>query len=203
MAVNYPRPYYSFSDRPRFSNFCFSRFPQSVTESHQASSVPRSSSYSVGRDFFSHHQAGYRSSFRQPGSFFVPNFCYTQLNGSGGLRVILNLKAINVFIPPQHFRMETLVSILPTISPQDWAHLLGSQGCIPPRSYSSEIAQTSRFSIPESHIPLSGSPPLVFGIPPGFLPVSLPLETSSFHIFRRFFFVPSHSASLSTGRSPP
>ena len=40
---------------------------------------------------------------------------------SGGLRVILNLKAINVFIPPQHFRMETLVSILPTISPQDWA----------------------------------------------------------------------------------
>ena len=40
---------------------------------------------------------------------------------TGGLRVILNLKAINVFIPPQHFRMETLVSILPTISPQDWA----------------------------------------------------------------------------------
>ena len=40
---------------------------------------------------------------------------------SGGLPVILNLKAINVFIPPQHFRMETLASILPTISPQDWA----------------------------------------------------------------------------------
>ena len=40
---------------------------------------------------------------------------------SGGLRVILNLKAINVFIPPQHFRMETLASILRTISPQDWA----------------------------------------------------------------------------------
>ena len=35
--------------------------------------------------------------------------------------MILNLKAINVFIPPQHFRMETLASILPTISPQDWA----------------------------------------------------------------------------------
>ena len=35
--------------------------------------------------------------------------------------MILNLKAINVFIPPQHFRMETLVSILPTISPRDWA----------------------------------------------------------------------------------
>ena len=40
---------------------------------------------------------------------------------TGGLRVILNLKAINVFIPPQHFRMETLASILPTLSPQDWA----------------------------------------------------------------------------------
>ena len=28
---------------------------------------------------------------------------------------------MNVFIPPQHFRVETLATILPTLSPQDWA----------------------------------------------------------------------------------
>ena len=119
MAVNNPRPFYSFSDRPRVSNFCFSRFPQSASESHQDSSVPRSSSYSVGRDFFSHHQAGYRSSFRQPGSFFVPNFCYTQAFRRPSSHP--QSEGHKCIIPPQHFRMETLVSILPTISPQDWA----------------------------------------------------------------------------------
>ena len=40
---------------------------------------------------------------------------------SGDLRVILNLKQINVFIPPQPFRMETLNVILPNLSSQDWA----------------------------------------------------------------------------------
>ena len=40
---------------------------------------------------------------------------------TGGLRVILNLKDINVFIPVQHFRMETLAVILPQISAGDWA----------------------------------------------------------------------------------
>ena len=40
---------------------------------------------------------------------------------SGDLRVILNLKLINLFIPPQRFRMETLSVILPQLSPQDWA----------------------------------------------------------------------------------
>ena len=40
---------------------------------------------------------------------------------TGDLRVILNLKKINVFIPVQHFRMETLNVILPELRPQDWA----------------------------------------------------------------------------------
>ena len=40
---------------------------------------------------------------------------------SGDLRVILNLKQINQFIPVQHFRMETLSVILPQLSSQDWA----------------------------------------------------------------------------------
>ena len=40
---------------------------------------------------------------------------------SGDLRVILNLKKINVFISVQHFRMETLNVILPNLRHQDWA----------------------------------------------------------------------------------
>ena len=39
----------------------------------------------------------------------------------GDLRVILNLKKINVFISIQHFRMETLNFILPNLRAQDWA----------------------------------------------------------------------------------
>ena len=46
--------------------------------------------------------------------FFFPK-------SSGVLRVILNLKQINIFIPPQPFRMETLNVILPHLSSQDWA----------------------------------------------------------------------------------
>ena len=40
---------------------------------------------------------------------------------SGKVRMILNLKAINQFIQPVHFRMETLATILPLLNPDDWA----------------------------------------------------------------------------------
>ena len=54
-----------------------------------------------------------------------PNLCLSPIfvipKSSGDLRVILNLKQINLFIPVQHFRMETLSVILPQLSPQDWA----------------------------------------------------------------------------------
>ena len=40
---------------------------------------------------------------------------------SGKLRMILNMKAINAFIPPEHFRMETLASILPSLETPDLA----------------------------------------------------------------------------------
>ena len=40
---------------------------------------------------------------------------------TGDLRVILNLKKINVFISVQHIRMETLNVILPNLRPHDWA----------------------------------------------------------------------------------
>ena len=46
---------------------------------------------------------------------------------SGGLRVILNLKRINVFIPPQHFRMESLAAVLPHLHKDDWAVMLDLQ----------------------------------------------------------------------------
>ena len=54
-----------------------------------------------------------------------PNLClspiFTVPKHSGGRRVILNLKQINLFVPDQHFRMETLAVILPQLSPGDWA----------------------------------------------------------------------------------
>ena len=40
---------------------------------------------------------------------------------SGKFRMILNLKAINQFIQPMSFRMETLASILPLLGPGDFA----------------------------------------------------------------------------------
>ena len=46
---------------------------------------------------------------------------------SGGLRVILNLKRINVVIPPQHFRMESLTAVLPQLHKEDWAVTLDLQ----------------------------------------------------------------------------
>ncbi|XP_041477327.1 uncharacterized protein LOC121425366 [Lytechinus variegatus] len=39
----------------------------------------------------------------------------------GKLRMILNMKMINEFIQPDHFRMETLASILPSLKALDWA----------------------------------------------------------------------------------
>ena len=54
-----------------------------------------------------------------------PNLCLSPIfvipKSSGDLRMILNLKKINLFIPPQHFRMETLSVILPQLTPLDWA----------------------------------------------------------------------------------
>ena len=40
---------------------------------------------------------------------------------SGKLRMILNMKEINTFIPEERFRMETLATILPAIGPEDVA----------------------------------------------------------------------------------
>ena len=40
---------------------------------------------------------------------------------SGKLRMILNMKEINTFIPDERFRMETLATILPAINPEDVA----------------------------------------------------------------------------------
>ena len=40
---------------------------------------------------------------------------------TGDLRIILNLKKINLFIFVQHFRMETLKVILPELCSRDWA----------------------------------------------------------------------------------
>ena len=55
----------------------------------------------------------------------APHLClspvFTVPKRSGGMRVILNLKQINKFIPDYHFRMETLSMILPQLKAGDWA----------------------------------------------------------------------------------
>ena len=54
-----------------------------------------------------------------------PSLCLSPIfvipKRSGGLRVILNLKKINLYIPPQPFRMENLPVILPQLTADDWA----------------------------------------------------------------------------------
>ena len=164
MAVNNPRPIYSFSDRPRFSNFCFSRFSRNASESHQASPVPRGSSFGSGGDFFSHHKAGYRSSFRQSGSFFVPNFCYTQTfrrpssdSQSKGYKCV-------------YYKCDSCVDSSDYLSTR-LGRLPGSPGRVPPRSYSSSVTQTSRFSVSEPYLPISGSSLRSAGFPLGFYPL--------------------------------
>ena len=54
-----------------------------------------------------------------------PSLCLSPIfvipKKTGDLRVILNLKKMNVFIPVQHFRMETLKVILQDLRSHDWA----------------------------------------------------------------------------------
>lgn len=54
-----------------------------------------------------------------------PHLCLSPIfvipKRSGKLRMILNMKRINTFMPTVHFRMETLASILPSIEWTDWA----------------------------------------------------------------------------------
>ena len=176
MAVNNPRPIYSFSDRPRFSNFCFPRFSRSASESHQASSVPRGSSFGSGGDFFSHHKAGYRSSFRQSGSFFVPNFCYSQTfrrpssdSQSKGYKCVYSSAALP--------HGDSCVDSSDYLSTR-LGRLPGSPGRIPPRSYSSSVTQTSRFSVSGSYLPVSGSSLRSAGFPLGFYPLGCPAGRS-------------------------
>ena len=47
--------------------------------------------------------------------------CFVIPNSTGNLRVILNFKAFDVFIPVQHFRFETLNVILPQLTRDVWA----------------------------------------------------------------------------------
>ena len=170
LAVNNSRPIYSFCDRPRISNFCFSRFPRSASENHQVSSVSRGSSYGFGGDFFSHRQAGYRSSFRQPGSFFVPNFCYSQTfrrpssdSQSEGYQCVYSSAALP--------HGDSCVDSSDYLS-SGLGRLPGSQGRVPSCSYSSRFAQTSRVSVSGSYLPVSGSSFRSAGFPLGFYPSS-------------------------------
>ena len=77
---------------------------------------------------------------------------------------------MNVLIPPQHFRMETLAIILPTLSPQDRAVSIDLKDAylhVPVHPSSQSLLGVS---ISESHLRLSGPP---------FWPERLPLGVYS------------------------
>ena len=74
---------------------------------------------------------------------------------TGDLRVILNLKKINVFISVQHFRMETLNVILPNLRSR-----LGSldrfEGRLPSRTGTPSVQETAGFQIPRQDLCVQG-----------------------------------------------
>lgn len=56
----------------------------------------------------------------QEGRGFYSTF-FTVPKKGGGIRPILNLKPLNVFLQKEHFKMETLRSIIQAMQPGDWA----------------------------------------------------------------------------------
>ena len=79
------------------------------------------------------------------------------LKKTGDLRVILNLKKINVFIPVQHFRMETLNVILPDLRPQDWAVSLDlKDACKPSRAGTPSVQETAGFQVSKQDVRVQG-----------------------------------------------
>ena len=56
----------------------------------------------------------------QEGRGFYSIF-FTVPKKDGGIRPILNLKPLNVFLQKEHFKMETLWSIIQAMQPGDWA----------------------------------------------------------------------------------
>ena len=74
---------------------------------------------------------------------------------TGDLRVILNLKKINVFISVQHFHMEILNFILPNLRPQDWAVSIDLKDAylhVPVPS----VQETAGFQIPRQDFRVQG-----------------------------------------------
>ena len=119
MENRYKRSVYFFDSLPRVQNFFIPRFSGGVTTGYEhPQESRRACDYKDGKFVFARNESdrpGERLS--EPLSF--PNICCSE--ALGGLRVILNLKQINLFIPPQHFRMETLPAVLPQLTADDWA----------------------------------------------------------------------------------
>ena len=112
MANHHLRPLNYFSSRPGVSNFSSRQLSGGVIGSHRTPQGPQGKPSNLKR--YSRVVKCNRPNVMLFSKNFIPQ-------NTGDLRVILNLKKINVFIPDQHFRMETLNVILPNLRAHDWA----------------------------------------------------------------------------------
>ena len=90
-----------------------------------------------------------------------PSLCLSPIfvipKKSGDLSVILNLKAFNLFILTQHFRMETLERYSSTAFSKRLGCVDRFERCLPPHSSSSAIQEVLGFPIHEHDLPVQGS----------------------------------------------
>ena len=120
LGKDFSRPLYNFRSLPGFSNFSSKQFPGGVKGRHPTPRDPKAH-LAICKEI---QELIQRNAIVQVDNF--PLLCLSPIfvipKKKGDLRVILNLKKINVFISvQQHFRMETLNVILPDLRPQDWA----------------------------------------------------------------------------------
>ena len=119
LGKDYSRHLYNSVVPPGFSSFSSKLFSGGVAERHRTPQGSKGSFSHLQGDPRVDQKKRYRPSRRF--SVTLPFSYFVIPKKTGDLRVILNLKEINVFIPVQHFRMETLNVILPDLRPQDWA----------------------------------------------------------------------------------
>ena len=77
--------------------------------------------------------------------------------------MILNLKDINQFIQPVHFRMETLAAILPMLKTGRLGRVHRFIGRVPPRSHRPPVSEASRLFVRGQGVPIETLP---FGLRP-------------------------------------
>ena len=87
--------------------------------SHPPNSIPRDQMSLVDKEIKSLQDKGVvGSSNHEPGEFISPMFTVPKKDGN--VRLILNLKHLNLFIKNSHFKMDTIHNILKLVTPNCW-----------------------------------------------------------------------------------